>query len=65
MARSNGRPGRGGVAIAVAGLAVLLSGVFIGAELRGLNTLGFVLVLAGSLVTLFGVLREVSDRTSR
>jgi hypothetical protein len=65
MARSNGQPGRGGVAIAAVGVAILLFGTFVGAELKGLNLLGFVLVLAGVLTTLFGVLREIADRTSR
>jgi hypothetical protein len=65
MVRPNGQPGRGGVAIALVGIGVLLFGVFVGAELNGLNTFGFVLVLAGFLTTLFGVLREVTDRTSR
>ncbi len=64
MARSNGRPGRSGAAIAAVGILVLLAGVFIGAELRGLNTLGFGLVLVGVLTTLFGVLREVTDRST-
>ncbi len=62
MARKNGEPGRTGLAIAVVGLLVLLFGVFVGAELNGLNLFGFVLVLAGFLTTLFGILREVSDR---
>jgi hypothetical protein len=65
MARSNGQPGHGGVAIAVVGVAILLFGAFVGAELRGLNLLGFALVLVGVLTTLFGVLREFADRTSR
>jgi hypothetical protein len=65
MARSNGQPGRGGVAISVIGVLILLFGFFVGAELRGLNLLGFVLVLVGVLTTLFGVLREFADRTSR
>jgi hypothetical protein len=63
MGRRNGEPGRTGIAIAAVGLGILLVGVFIGAELTGLNYLGFGLVLAGALTTLFGVLREVSDRT--
>ena len=63
MARKNGEPGRTGVAIAVVGVSVLLFGVFVGAELRGLNAFGFGLVLIGVLTTLFGVLREVSDRS--
>jgi hypothetical protein len=49
--------------IAAIGLCILLAGVFIGAELNGLNLFGFLLVLGGTLTTLFGVLREVSDRT--
>jgi hypothetical protein len=63
MARRNGEPGRTGIAIAAIGLCILLAGVFIGAELNGLNLFGFLLVLGGTLTTLFGVLREVSDRT--
>jgi inner membrane protein involved in colicin E2 resistance len=65
VARSNGQPGHGGTAIALVGLGVLLFGVFAGAELRGLNTVGFVLVLAGALTILFGVLREATDRFRR
>ncbi len=62
MARRNGEPGRTGLWIALVGLGILLVGVFIGAELAGLGLLGFALVLAGVLTTLFGVLREVGDR---
>jgi hypothetical protein len=62
MARKNGEPGRTGVSIALIGVLVIACGVFIGAELNGLGLLGFALVLVGALVTLFGVLREVSDR---
>jgi hypothetical protein len=63
VARRNGEPGRTGIVIAAIGLCILLAGVFIGAELNGLNLFGFLLVLGGTLTTLFGVLREVSDRT--
>lgn len=62
MARKNGEPGRTGVVIAAIGIPVLLFGVFAGSELNGLAFFGFVLALAGVLITLFGVLREVSDR---
>ena len=63
MARRNGKPGRTGVVIALVGLGILGLGIFIGAELTGLNAIGYGLFLAGFLIALFGVLREVTDRT--
>jgi hypothetical protein len=62
MARRNGEPGRDGISIALIGLAVGALGLFMGAELNGLAALGYGILLGGFLTTLFGVLREVTDR---
>lgn len=47
------------------GIGLLVVGFFIGGHLRGLELLGFVLVLVGSLALLFGILRLIADRTDR
>ncbi len=62
MTRRNGEPGRTGLAIAAIGLAIAALGLFMGSELQGLQALGYGILLVGFLTTLFGILREMTDR---
>lgn len=46
------------------GIGLLVAGFFFGGHLRGLELFGFILVLAGALTMLFGVLRFFADRAA-
>jgi hypothetical protein len=53
-----------GRAAAFWGLGLLVAGFFIGGHLPGLELIGFLLVLAGALTLLYGVLRLLADRSA-
>jgi hypothetical protein len=47
------------------GFGMILVGLFIGGQLRGLEFLGFLVLLAGAMMMLFGVLTVAEDFRKR
>ncbi len=47
------------------GFGMILIGLFIGGQLRGLEFLGFLVLLAGAMMMLFGVLTIAEDFRKR